>query len=250
MIKTILVSHAPPTDENSPYHTLAKEWNLEFDFHNFVHVEGISASEFRKQNINPLDYTAIIFTSKQAINHFFRICKDLRIEMPADTKYFCMSTTLANYLQKYIVIRKRKLYIGEKTPADIIALMKKHSKEKFLFPCGDNTSNEITNENSGCVVKPAIVFQMVPNDLSEVLKKHYDMVCLFSPLGIDALLKSNANLKDSNTLIAVYGPSTAKAAQEKGLRIDVLAPQPDTPSLTMAIENFLKQNYKKEQANL
>jgi uroporphyrinogen-III synthase len=243
MIKTILVSHAPPSDENSPYHTLAKEWNLEFRFHNFVHIEGISASEFRKQNINPLEYTAIIFTSKQAIDNYFRICKDLRIEMPPDTKYFCMSQTTANYLQKYIVIRKRKLYVGEKTPADVIALMKKHNKETFLFPCGDNISNEITNDNSGCQVKTAIVFQLVPNDLSQILKEHFDMICFFSPASIDALLKNNVDLKNSNTLIAIYGATTAKTAQELGLRIDILAPEPGAPSLTMAIENYLKLHY-------
>jgi len=240
MVKSILVSHASPTDENSPYHQLAKEWALEFVFQNFVEVEGISASEFRKQKINPLDYTAIIFTSKYAIDHYFNICKDLRIEMPPDMKYFCISQTVANYLQKYIIIRKRKLYVGEKTQEELLTLVKKHSKELFLFPSGDNSASDITFENSSINVKNATVFLVKPTDLAEIAGKSFDMICFFSPSSIDALYANFPEFKQNQTYIAVYGSATAKTALDQGLRIDIHVPQPDTPYMHIAIENYLK----------
>lgn len=243
-VKKILITHAPPADENSPYHALAKKWKLVFDFNSFVQVAGVSTSEFRKQNTNPLDFTAIIFTSKYSVDHYFRICKDLRMEMPADMKYFCLSDATAKYLQKYIVIRKRKLFVGEKTADQLIDILKKHSKDKFLYPCGEVFKSQITDylEQQKFHYKIAMVYQTEACDLSNLNPLQYDIIAFFSPASIEALLNQFPDYRQTQKLIAVFGPTTQKAAEEAGLRIDISAPTPETPSMTMAIENFLKAN--------
>lgn len=243
LLKNVLVTHAMPNDENSPYHQLAKEWGLKFEFMNFVQVEGLPTPEFRKQNIQPLDYTGIIFTSKLAIDHYFRICKDLRIEMPAETKYFCVSEATAKYLQKYIIIRKRKLYVGEKTVEDLIPLVKKHNGEKFLFPSGEKARNELTDfmQAQKYDLKEAMVYQMATADLSKLAIENFDLLCFFSPNSIEALMKQFPDYQQDKTLIAVFGPSTAKAMEDAKLRIDIQAPTPENPSMTMAIDAYLRK---------
>lgn len=241
-IRSILVSTPPPTVENSPYSLLAREWELEVDYCSFVQIEGISTSEFRKQNINPMDFSAILFTNKSAVDHFFRICKDLRIEMPVDTKYFCVTDATAKYLQKYIVIRKRKLYVGEKTMQDLIDITRKHDKERYLFPTGDvnrTELNELTAQNK-LNLTIGIVYQTTYADLQQTLAKDYDMICLFSPTSVESLFNTAPNYQQGTTIIAVFGNQTAKAAEEKGLRLDIVAPQPEFPSMTMAIDHYLR----------
>jgi len=246
-IRTVLISHPAPPDENSPYHQLAREWNLEIDFHSFVHVEGLSTSEFRKQNISLLEHTAIIFTNKFAIDQFFKICKDLRVEMPVDTKYFCVSDSTAKYLQKYIVIRKRKLYVGDKKVEQIAFIAKKHAKEKFLFPSGDTNRSEVIESFAvyNIKVKFGMVYKTVPNDLTEIMSKKYDMICFFAPISIEAVFKNFPDYQQGDVIVAVFGDLTAKAAEAAGLRIDIRVPSPEAPSMTTGIDLFLQKKQPK-----
>jgi len=242
MIKSVLVSHSAPVDDNSPYHVLAREWDLRFDFKDFVITKGLTASEFRKQNINILNYSGVIFTGRNAVDYFFTICRDLRIELPPEKKYFCASETIAKYLQKYITIRKRKLFVGERTTQDLIEILKKHPKEQLLYPCSEVKSKFTDQlEEAGIKIKPTIVFQMEAMDLSDVASKQYDMICFFSPPGIDAFKTNFPGFVQNDTLIAVYGDNTAQACEQAGFRLDIKAPLPDAPSLTTAIENYLKK---------
>ena len=241
-IRTILISHQAPTDEKSPYAQLEKELGIKFIFHSFVKVEGISTSDFRKQNINPLDYSAIIFINRFAIDQYFKICKDLRIEMPVETKYFCVSEATARYLQKYIVIRKRKLYVGEKKVEDLVQIAKKHAKERFLFPAGDTNRSEVMDlmDAINIKVKFGMVYQTVPTDLTEVMNQKFEMICFFSPAHIEAVYHNFPDFKQGDTYVGVFGDLTAKAAEEHGLNIHVRVPTPTIPSMTMGIEQFIQ----------
>ena len=242
-IKRVLVTHPEPSDENSPYHQLARKFGLRIDFKPFLHIGAISTSEFRKQNIYPLDFSAIIFTNKAAIDHYFRICKDLRIEMPADTKYFCLGDAVAKYLQKYIIIRKRKLYVADRHMSELLQLFKKHTKDRYLFPTGDLVRPEITEymERTMLAFRVAMVYQTVPSDLSGTFSDPYDLICFFSPASVDALFHNFPDYQQGETRIAVFGQLTAHAALKTGLSVDIEAPQPEFPSMTSAIESYLKQ---------
>ncbi len=243
-VKSILISQPRPAEENSPYFELAKKFGLKIDFRKFIQVEGVTVNEFRKQNINPLDFSAVILTSKYAIDHYFRILTDMKIEMPPDMKYFCVAEGAAKYLQKYIVIRKRKLFCGERTTEDLIALMKKHKDDRYLFPCSSVHTPQLTGwmDTNGYNYKKAIIYETVSSDLSDLKNVTYDMICFYSPSGIDSLFKNFPKFKKNSTRIAVFGSTTSKAAKEAGLKVDVEAPQPDLPSMTAAIEDYLKRN--------
>jgi len=243
-IKKVLISHAQPADENSPYQSLIKDWHLEIDFLNFMSIEGLPTPEFRKQNIHPLDYTAVIFTGKNAVDHFFRIAKDLRVEMPPDMKYFCVSESTAKYLQKYIVIRKRKLFVGEKTVKDLFPYIKKNSGDKYLYPGGEIRRNELSEyfQTQKYSLKEAMVYQTVPADLSPIKSNKFDLICFYSPASIEVLFQQYPDYQQGETRVAVFGESTARSAEDAGLRIDIMAPAPGLPSMTMAIEHYLKQN--------
>ena len=245
-IKTVMIAQAKPTDENSPYFALGKKWNLKMEFRNFIRIEGHSVSEFRKQNLDPLKFTAVILTSKHAVDHYFRICKEMRIELPPDMKYFCVGETTAKYLQKYITIRKRKLFVGEKTAEDLIDLVKKNTKDKYIFPCGNLHRTELTNymHQNGYELKEAIVYQTVPEDLTDMKELKFDLICFFSPSAIDSLFKNFPNFEQGETRVAVFGPTTSKAAIDTGLRVDIEAPLPNMPSMTAAIESYLKVSNK------
>ncbi|MEH0158706.1 uroporphyrinogen-III synthase [Limibacter armeniacum] len=243
-VKSILVSQPEPADLNSPYHALAKKYGIQVDFRPFIEVKAVDAKEFRKEKINILDHTAVIFTSKNAIDHFFRICKDLKIEVPADMKYFCISDLTANYLQKYIVVRKRKIFTGLKTANDLLEIIKKHKKEKFLFPCSDIRKDDIPTfmfEN-GFDLTEAVLYRTVASDLSDLKDIYYDMIAFFSPSGIKSLFQNFPEFKQNNTRIAAFGPTTAKAVREHDLRLDVEAPLPNAPSMTGAIELYIKEH--------
>ena len=242
-VTSLLVSQSRPADENSPYYELAKKYNIKVDFRPFIQIDGVSYKEFRKQKINILDHTAVIFTSRNAIDHFFRICNEGRVEVPATMKYFCISEQTANYLQKYIVIRKRKIFTGTKTAAELIELMRKHKKEKFLYPCSDVAAEETQRfllEN-GYNFTPAVLFRTVCSDLSDLAEVFYDVIAFFSPSSIQSLYKNFPDFKQNNTRIAAFGATTHKAVLEAGLILDIPAPTPAAPSMTMAIEQYVKQ---------
>jgi len=243
-IKSILISQPEPSDKESPYFKLAEKWDINIDFRKFIQVEGVSLNEFRKQGINPLDFNAIIFTSKVAVDHFFRLLEEMRIEMPATTKYFCVSEATSRYLQKYITIRKRKLFVGERTAMDLVPFIKKHKKSKFLFPCSDVHRRELPGymRENGMDITETVIYQTVASDLSDLDATQYDMICFFSPSGIQSLYKNFPDYTQNNTIIAVFGPTTAKEAEKNGLKTGIVAPKPNIPSMTAAIESYLKEH--------
>ena len=242
-VKSILVSQPEPKDENSPYYKLAEKYNLKVDFRKFIQVDPVSMKEFRKQKIDILNHTAIIFTSRNAVDHLFSICEELKIEMPADMKYFCISEQTANYLQKYIVIRKRKIFTGHRTAEDLIEILKKHKNEKYLFPCSDIRKDDIPNflSENDFQWSEAIIYRTVASDLSDLEDVYYDILAFFSPSGIHSLFTNFPDFKQNDTRIAAFGPTTAKAVRDHGLTLDIEAPLPNAPSMTGAIELYIKK---------
>jgi len=237
-VKSILVTQESPADTNSPYLKLAEKFNLKIDFRPFIQVEPVPVKEFRKQKIEILNHTAVIFTSRNAVDHFFHICQELKVEMPADMKYFCISEQTSNYLQKYIVIRKRKIFTGLKTAQDLLEILKKHKNEKYLFPCSDIPDFLKTN---GYSYTEAIIYHTVAANLSDLKDVFYDILAFFSPSGINSLYVNFPEFKQSNTRIAAFGPTTAKAVRDAGLILDIEAPLPNAPSMTGALELYIKK---------
>ena len=240
-VKSILVSQEAPSDPNSPYLKLAEKYNLKIDFRQFIQVEPIDIKDFRKQKVDILDHTAIIFTSRNAVDHFFQICRELKVEMPADMKYFCINEQTAYYLQKYIVIRKRKIFSGSRDTRDLMELMKKHKSEKFLFPCSDIRINELPDflrENEFDYSEVVIYHTMAAN-LSDLSDVYYDILAFFTPAGINSLLLNFPDFKQNNTRIAAFGRTTAKAVKDAGLILDIEAPHPNAPSMTGALELYI-----------
>lgn len=247
-IKTILVSQPKPEGEKSPYYDLADKYKLKIDFRPFIHVEGIAAQEFRQQKVNIPEYTAIILTSKTAVDHFFRIAEEIRFEVPDTMKYFCISEAVALYLQKYVTYRKRKIFFGKQTIEDLIDPVKKHKTEKFLLPCTDILRDKIpeTLEAAKIPFTKAMLYRTVASDLSDLEDVYYDMLVFFSPGGIESLMKNFPDFKQNTTVIAAFGPTTANAVIKNNLRLDVHAPMPNAPSMTAAIEQFIKEYNKKK----
>jgi uroporphyrinogen-III synthase len=247
-IKTILVSQPKPEGDKSPYFDLAEKYKLKIDFRPFIHVEGIGAQEFRAQRVNITEHTAIILTSKNAVDHFFRICEETRFTVPDDLKYFCISEAVALYLQKYVTYRKRKIFFGKQTIEELVDTMKKHKSEKFLLPCTDILNDKIpeTLVQHKVNFTKAMLYKTVASDLSDLENVYYDLLVFFSPGGIESLLKNFPDFKQNDTLIAAFGPTTANAVVKNNLRLDIHAPQPNMPSMTAAIENFIKQHVKKK----
>ena len=242
-VDSILVSQSRPAGENSPYFELAEKYGITVDFRPFIQVDGVSHKEFRKQKVNILDHTAIIFTSRNAIDHFFRICQEAKIEMPAEMKYFCISDQTANYLQKYILVRKRKIFSGTKTAHELIDLIRKHKKEKFLYPCSDVRKNDIPEfaEAEDLHFNEAVMYQTVSADLSDLENVYYDIIAFFSPSGIKSLLENFPDFKQNKTRIAAFGTTTAKAVEDAGLILDILAPLPNAPSMNGALEYYIRE---------
>ncbi len=242
-VKTILVTQPKPESDKSPYHDLAKKFNLKIDFREFIHVEGIPANTFRKDKINMGDFTAVILTSRHAADHFFRICSEMRITNLDQFKYFCISESTAFYLQKYVVYRKRKIFYGKSTILDLIDVLKKHKKEKFLLPCSDIHKQEISDTLTGFGINhiKAILYRTVCSDLSDLAEVNYDMLVFFSPSGITSLLKNFPKFKQNETRIAAFGATTSQAVSDANLKVDVMAPVPEAPSMTMAIEQYIKK---------
>jgi uroporphyrinogen-III synthase len=246
-VKTILVSQPAPKTETSPYFDLSEKQKVKIDFRSFIHVEGVPVKEVRAQKVDLSKFTAIILTSRNAVDNFFRIAEEMRFKVPDTMKYFCQSEAVAYYLQKYVVYRKRKIYVGNRTFPELCKLIKKHKDEKFLLPSSDKLKALIPTElnNLGVDWKQAILYRTVVSDLSDLENVFYDVLVFFSPSGIDSLFKNFPDFKQNNTRIAVFGNSTVKAATAAGLKCNITAPSPETPSMTMALEKYIKEVNKK-----
>lgn len=242
-VKSILVTQEAPSDPGSPYFKIAEKYGIKIDFRPFIVVEPLDAKEFRKQKIDILQHTAIILTSRNAVDHFFHLCKELKLEMPPDMKYFCVSEQTSNYLQKYIVIRKRKIFTGQKSLSDMFDLFKKHKGEKYLFACSDIRKNDIPDylRTNGYTFTEAVIHRTVPANLSDLKNVFYDILAFFSPSGINSLFVNFPDFKQNNTRIATFGPATAQAGREAGLILDIEAPLPEAPSMTGALELYIKR---------
>lgn len=240
-VKTILVSQPEPKVENSPYFELQQKLKVKVDFRPFIHVEGVSAKDIRQQKVDLNNYTAIILTSKNSIDHFFRVAEEMRYKVPETMKYFCQSEAVAFYLQKYVVYRKRKIYVGQKDFVDLSPLIKKYKDEKFLLPASDQLNDDVpqTLNNLKVTWTPGIFYRTVMSDLSDLKDVYYDILAFFSPTGIKSLFKNFPDFKQNDTRIAVFGSTTQKEALDHGLRIDIMAPSPETPSMTMALEKYI-----------
>lgn len=246
-VKTILVSQPKPENEKSPYFDLASKNKLDIDFRSFIHVEGIEAGEFRKQKINLLDFGGVIFTSRNAVDHYFRMADEMRVTIPDSMKYFCTTESTAYYLQKYVVYRKRKIFHGKLRFADLIPLLKKYGEGKFLLPTSDLLKPTIpdTLAKNKIEYQRGIFYKTVCSDLSDLADVYYDILVFFSPSGIKSLYQNFPEFKQNDTRIACFGPTTIKAAEEKGLKVDIPAPTVEAPSMTMAIEQYVKRVNKK-----
>ncbi|MCC7233292.1 MAG: uroporphyrinogen-III synthase [Bacteroidia bacterium] len=245
-VKTILVTQPRPEAEKSPYFDLARKFNVKIDFRPFIHVEPISAMDFRKDRVNINEHTAVILTSRNAADNFFRICNEMRITVPETMKYFCISESTAYYLQKFVVFRKRKIFFGKQTILDLMDVIRKHKKEKFLVPCTDIHKQEIfeTLETGNIDFTKAVLYKTVGSDLSDLADVNYDILVFFSPSGIASLFKNFPKFKQNNTRIAAFGPTTSQAVLDAGLKLDIQAPVPSAPSMTMALEQYIKKANK------
>ncbi len=241
-IKKILISQPEPADiDKSPYKSLINDFNVKLTFYKFFSVEGIGVSEFRKSRIHIHEHTAIILNSKNSVDHFFRMAKELREVIPESMKYFCTSEAIALYLQNYIQYRKRKIFFGKQFFADLIDVMSKHREENYLFPCSDEKQTEYTKllDKAKFKYTKAPMYRSVPRDLSHISLDDYDMLALFSPIGVRSLIQNFPNVAESNIIIAAFGLSTHAALKEAGIPLTVKAPTPSAPSMAMAIENYI-----------
>jgi uroporphyrinogen-III synthase len=247
-IKKILVSQPHPTTEKSPYFDISEKYNVKIDFRPFIKVEPIFAKEFRTQRIAILDYSAIIFNARHGIDHFFRLCEEMRVTIPETMKYFCVTESVAVYLQRYIHYRKRKVFYGATGKmSDLVTIMNKHADEKYLFITSDVQNEETLSmlEKSKITFVKGVMYKTVSNDFAPNEEFNYDMVLFFSPAGISSLLKNFPNFEQGEMQIGCFGASTAQAVKDAGLRLDLEVPAPGVPSMTMALENFLKEANKK-----
>ena len=241
-----MVSQPKPQNEKSPYFELAKKQKLKIDFRSFIHIEGIAAKEFRQSRINISSHSAVIFTSKTAIDHFFRICEEMRVPIPDSLKYFCVSESIAYYLQKYIIYRKRKVFVGTNNFKGLMELILKHNEEKFFVPLSDMHKPEIPEQldKNKINYSIAILYRTICSDLSDLSDVNYDILVFFSPSGIKSLLKNFPDFKQNNTKIAAFGPTTIQAVKKAGLHLDIEAPTSKAPSMTMALEQYITNHNK------
>lgn len=240
-IHTVLVSQPKP--ERSPYYKLENKYGIKIDWRPFIHVEGVTEKEFRKTRIRPDEFSAVIFTSKNSIENYFRICEEMRIKVNPNMKYFCLSETIANYLQKFIVYRKRKVFFGARKIEDLSTALEKHKKkENFILPCSNLGAKEVVDylQKNDFDFQEAMMYRTVSSDLSDLSDITYDVLVFFSPLGIKSLYDNFPDFEQNKTRLAVYGNSTCQAVIDKGLTINIKAPTPNTPSMTMALEKYLR----------
>lgn len=245
-IKKILISQPKPESDKSPYFALAEKYGVDLVFRPFIKVEGVTSKEFRQQKIHIEDYTAVIFTARTAIDIFFKLSKELRVIIPETMKYFCTSEAIALYLQKYIQYRKRKVFFSTTGKLDaLLPSLNRHKADKYLLPISDVNKGEFPIlDNAKINYKKAVMYHTVSNDFTPEEKFDYDMLVFFSPIGINALLKNFPNFEQGDTKIGTLGLTTAKAVEDAGLRLDVKAPTPEAPSITAALEQYLKVSNK------
>src|SRR5215213_1652363 len=250
-VKKILITQPRPENEKSPYFELAKKYNIDLVFHPFIRLEGIPAKEFRKQKIDIASYSAVIFTSRNAIDHFFRVCEEMKVSVSQETKYFCITEAVALYLQKFILYRKRKVFYGaDGTNKSLFDVINKHkSNEKFLYVCSENQQDsEITGwlKANSCDFSLAFMYRTASNDVKEILKKEYDVICFFTPSGVRSLFDNVPKYKQNGTVIGAFGNNTSKAIEEAGLKLGIKAPEPQAPSMVAALERFLVAETRKK----
>ena len=246
-IKKVLVSQPKPSSDKSPYFDIAEKYGVEIVFRPFIKVESLSAKEFRQQKVSILDHTAIVFTSRHAIDHFFTLCTDLRVTIPETMKYFCTSEQIALYIQKYVQYRKRKVFFGATGKfADLMPSIVKHNSEKYLVPLSDVHTDEIKNALDAKKIQhsEAVMYRTVSNDFTPEEKFDFDMLLFFSPAGIQSLLKNFPEFDQKDMAIGCFGPATAKAVKDAGLRLDLEAPTVEAPSMTAALDKFIAENNK------
>lgn len=248
-VKKVLVSQPKPSSDKSPYYEIAEKYGVQIEFRPFIKVEGLSAKEFRQSKISISDFTAIIFTARTAIDHFFRLCEEMRVNIPDTMKYFCSTEAIALYLQKYIPYRKRKIFHGLTGHLDdpqLVASLVKHKKEKFIFAVSDvhNDDANILDANNINYTK-AVMYRTVSNDFGPDEPFDYDMLLFFSPAGITSLLKNFPKFEQNDIRIGCFGASTAQAVKDAGLRLDIEAPSIKAPSMTAALDNYLREEQKK-----
>ncbi len=246
-ITKVLVSQPKPASEKSPYYDIAEKYGVKIDFRPFIKVESVSAKEFRQQKISILDHTAVIFTSRHAIDHFFHLCAELRVTIPEAMKYFCISETVALYIQKYVQYRKRKIFFGNSGKIDdLIPTIVKHGSEKYFVPMSDVHNDEIKNllDKHKITHSEGVMYRTVSNDFTEDEKFDYDMLVFFSPAGVSSLKKNFPDFEQKEVAIGCFGPTTAKAVRDAGLRLDLEAPSVEAPSMTAALDMFIKQRNK------
>ena len=242
-VKTILVSQPEPKVENSPYFELQNKLKVKIDFRTFIHVEGIPAKELRAQKIDLSKFSAIILTSRNSVDHFFRVAEEMRYKIPEDLKYFCQSEAVAFYLQRYVVYRKRKIYVGQKDFIDLAPLIKKYKEEAFLLVASDQLNADVPQALNDLKINwtEGVFYKTVVSDLSDLKNVYYDILAFFSPSGIKSLLKNFPDFKQNDTRIAVFGSTTQKEALDSGLRVDIMAPSPGTPSMTGALDKYITE---------
>ena len=247
MIKKILVSQPKPSSDKSPYFDIAEKYHVQIDFHPFIKIEGLCAREFRQQRVQVLDHTAVVFNSRHAIDFFFTLCKEMRVAIPEDMKYFALSEAIAHYIQKYVQYRKRKVFFGHTGKIDdLLPTMVKHKTEKYLVPMSDVNSGSVAKllESKKLQHRECVMYRTVSNDFTEQEAKDfdYDMLVFFSPSGIESLTKNFPSFDQGKVAIATFGPATAKAAQDAGLRVDLEAPSKQYPSMTGALQHYLEEH--------
>lgn len=242
-VNSILITQPRPETDKSPYFELAKKFDITVDFHAFIRVEGLSGKEFRKQRVDITEYTAIVFTSRSAVDHFFRICEELKVKVSQEMKYFCITEAVALYLQKFILYRKRKVFFSaDGTTAGLLEIIGKHkNNEKFILPLSDSAKNDIAQFMIKHNVKytEAALYRTVSNDIATVMAIGYDMIVFFSPYSVQTLFEHDSQFAQNGTLIGAFGPTTSKAVEDSGLRLDIKAPAPNSPSMVAALELFL-----------
>jgi uroporphyrinogen-III synthase len=250
-VKKVLITQPRPESDKSPYYELSRKYNLELEFHPFIRLEAIPGKEFRKQKIEIQNYTGVIFTSRNAIDHFFRTCEELKVSVSQDTKYFCITEAVALYLQKFILYRKRKVFYGaDGTNKSLFDVINKHkSNEKFLYVCSENQQdNEIVNwlKANNCEFVLGFMYRTQSNNVKELLeKKEYDVICFFTPSGVKSLFDNLPKYKQNGTVIGAFGGNTMRAVEDAGLKLEIKAPQPQTPSMVAALEQFIVASRKK-----
>jgi uroporphyrinogen-III synthase len=250
-IQKILITQPRPDSEKSPYFELQRKYRVELDFHPFIRLEGIAARDFRKQKVEIQNYSGVVFTSRNAIDHFFRTCEEMKVSVSQDTKYFCITEAVALYLQKFILYRKRKVFYGaDGTNKSMFDVINKHkSNEKFLYVCSENQQdNEIVNwlKTNNCEFTLAFMYRSVSSDVKEILTEtEYDVICFFTPSGVKSLFDNMPKYKQNGMVIAAFGNNTSKALEEAGLKLEIKAPLPQMPSMVAALEHFLASTMKK-----